>query len=41
MDHYEILGIASNASSREITFAYRRLALQYHPIEIKPLLQMI
>ena len=31
MDHYEILGIASNASSREITFAYRRLALQYHP----------
>jgi curved DNA-binding protein CbpA len=31
MDHYEILGIASNASSRDITFAYRRLALQYHP----------
>ena len=31
MDHYEILGIASNASSKEITFAYRRLALQYHP----------
>ena len=31
MDHYEILGVASNASSREITFAYRRLALQYHP----------
>ena len=31
MDHYEILGIASNASSREITSAYRRLALQYHP----------
>ena len=31
MDHYEILGIASNASSREITFAYRKLALQYHP----------
>ncbi len=31
MDHYEILGIDSNASSREITFAYRRLALQYHP----------
>ncbi len=31
MDHYEILGIASNASSREITTAYRRLALQYHP----------
>ncbi len=31
MDHYEILGIASNASSREIMFAYRRLALQYHP----------
>ena len=31
MDHYEILGVASNASSREITSAYRRLALQYHP----------
>ena len=31
MDHYEILGVASNASSKEITFAYRRLALQYHP----------
>jgi len=31
MDHYEILGIDSNASSREITFAYRRLALRYHP----------
>jgi len=31
MDHYEVLGIASNASSREITFAYRKLALQYHP----------
>ncbi len=31
MDHYEILGITSNASSREITFAYRKLALQYHP----------
>ncbi|MDN5867555.1 MAG: J domain-containing protein [Candidatus Nitrosocosmicus sp.] len=25
------MGIASNASSREITSAYRRLALQYHP----------
>jgi curved DNA-binding protein CbpA len=31
VDHYEILGVASNASSKEITFAYRRLALQYHP----------
>jgi curved DNA-binding protein CbpA len=31
MDHYEILGVASNASSREITSAYRKLALQYHP----------
>jgi DnaJ-class molecular chaperone len=30
-DHYEILGISSNASSRDITSAYRRLALQYHP----------
>ena len=31
MDHYNILGVASNASSREISSAYRRLALQYHP----------
>ena len=31
MDHYKILGIASNASSREISSAYRKLALQYHP----------
>ena len=31
VDHYEILGVASNASSKEITFAYRKLALQYHP----------
>lgn len=31
MDHYKILGVASNASSREISSAYRRLALQYHP----------
>ena len=31
MDHYKILGVASNASSREILSAYRRLALQYHP----------
>ena len=31
MDHYKILGIPSNASSREISSAYRKLALQYHP----------
>ncbi len=31
VDHYQILGVSSLASSREITAAYRKLALQYHP----------
>jgi curved DNA-binding protein CbpA len=31
LDHYEILGVSNDASYREITSAYRRLALQYHP----------
>ncbi len=30
-DYYEVLGIASNASSEEIRKAFRRLAFQYHP----------
>lgn len=30
-DHYKVLGITSNASSQEITYAYRKLALKYHP----------
>jgi len=30
-DHYEILGVSNDASYREITSAYRKLALQYHP----------
>ena len=31
LDHYEILGVSNDASYREITSAYRKLALQYHP----------
>jgi DnaJ-class molecular chaperone len=30
-DHYQILGVSIDASTREITSAYRKLALQYHP----------
>lgn len=31
LDLYSILGIPKNASSRDITSAYRKLALKYHP----------
>jgi curved DNA-binding protein CbpA len=31
LDLYAILGIPKNASSKDITSAYRRLALKYHP----------
>lgn len=30
-DYYEILGVARDASAKEIKAAYRKLALQYHP----------
>ena len=35
VDHYETLGVARNASTREIRRAYRRLARQHHP-DISP-----
>jgi curved DNA-binding protein CbpA len=31
VDHYEVLGVTRNASTREIRRAYRRLARQHHP----------
>jgi hypothetical protein len=30
-NYYEVLGIATDASSREVKAAFKRLALQYHP----------
>lgn len=30
-DYYKIMGVKSNASQKEITIAYRRLARQFHP----------
>lgn len=30
-DHYDILGVPRNASDEDITKAYRRLAMKYHP----------
>lgn len=29
--HYQVLGVSNDASTREITSAYRKLALKYHP----------
>jgi molecular chaperone DnaJ len=30
-DYYSILGVSPAASQKEIKFAFRRLAKQYHP----------
>jgi curved DNA-binding protein CbpA len=34
-DHYRVLGVPRDASTREIRRAYRRLARQHHP-DISP-----
>lgn len=31
MNYYQILGVNERSSKSEITQAYRKLALQYHP----------
>lgn len=33
-DHYEILGVARDATTVEIRKAYRKLALSYHPDKV-------
>src|SRR5580658_8948010 len=30
-DYYQVLGVSSTASEKELTRAYRKLAKQYHP----------
>lgn len=30
-DYYEVLGVASNATLKDINNAYKRLALKHHP----------
>jgi preprotein translocase subunit Sec63 len=38
-DHYDVLGIKSTASAKQIKKAFHKLALQYHPDKVSKLLR--
>jgi len=35
-DYYEVLGIPKSANETEIKKAYRKMAIQWHPVSLNP-----